>query len=66
MTICVTCDIEGPVRGPKNKLEIWEAKLFAPDDVPQPLAMDMSDIYAMHNAPRAWCWSKDKTGMARG
>ena len=51
VTICVTCDIEGPVRGPKNKLEIWEAKLFAPEDVPQPLAMEMSDM--LRDAQRA-------------
>lgn len=51
VTICVTCDVRGPVRGPNNRLEIWEAKLFAPEDVPEWLAMGMIDM--LHDAQRA-------------
>ncbi len=44
VTICVTCSIEGAVNGPQNKLEIWEAKLFEPDQVPEQLALTMHDM----------------------
>lgn len=44
VTICVACDVREPVLGPKNKLEIWEARLFEPADVPEQLAFDMQDM----------------------
>ena len=44
VTICVTATIAEPVRGPKNPVEIREAKLFALDDAPKALAMGMRDM----------------------
>jgi len=46
VTVCVRCEVEGPIRGPKNTLEIREARLFAPDALPRPLAMGTDDMLA--------------------
>lgn len=44
VTVCVTGRVAGPARGPKNKVEIREARFFAPDEVPEELAMGMRDM----------------------
>ena len=44
VTICVVGRVAGPARGPKNKMEIREARFFAPDEVPQDLAMGQRDM----------------------
>ena len=46
VTVCVEAEIAGPLRGPKNPLEIREARLFPADALPSPLAMGMSDMLA--------------------
>ncbi len=46
VTVLVRCRVEGPARGPKNVLEIREARFFAPADVPAELAMSMTDMLA--------------------
>lgn len=46
VTICVVADIEAQVRGPKNALEIREARLFDLADVPKPLSMQLDDMLA--------------------
>ena len=43
VTILVACEVEG-VGTPRNPLEIREAKLFATDALPRPLAMGMDDF----------------------
>ncbi len=44
VTICVTIEVAEPVKGPKNPLEIREARLFDLEDVPAELAMEMRDM----------------------
>jgi 8-oxo-dGTP diphosphatase len=44
VTVCVMIEVAEPVRGPKNPLEIREAKLFALEDVPAELANHMRDM----------------------
>ncbi|MEQ9324606.1 MAG: NUDIX domain-containing protein [Polyangiaceae bacterium] len=44
VTICVTARVAEPVRGPKNPVEIREARLFPLDEVPARLAMGMRDM----------------------
>ncbi len=44
VTICVEATVREPVRGPKNAVEIREARLFAADLLPSELAMGMSDM----------------------
>ncbi len=44
VTICVTASVAEPIAGPKNKLEIREARLFAPDALPGEFAMGMRDM----------------------
>ena len=44
VTVLVACEVDGPVRGPKNPLEIREARLFEAADIPRPLAMGMDDM----------------------
>jgi 8-oxo-dGTP diphosphatase len=44
VTICVTATVAEPVHGPKNPVEIREAKLFPLDEVPAHLAMEMRDM----------------------
>jgi 8-oxo-dGTP diphosphatase len=46
VTICVLADIDGSVRGPKNALEIREARLFERGDIPSPLSMQLDDMLA--------------------
>ena len=44
VTVCVRARVAEPIRGPKNNLEIREARLFAPDEVPADLAMGNRDM----------------------
>lgn len=44
VTICVLAQVGDEVRGPKNALEIREAKLFPPNALPRPLSMGHEDI----------------------
>jgi len=44
VTVCVLAEIAEPIRGPRNAIEIREARLFSPDDLPASLAMGMSDM----------------------
>ena len=44
VTICVVGTVEGPVRGPKNTVEIREARLFDRAEIPHDLAMGMRDM----------------------
>ncbi|MCL2449396.1 MAG: NUDIX domain-containing protein [Polyangiaceae bacterium] len=44
VTIVVECLIGPPVQPPSNPLEIREARLFAPGDLPPSLAMNMGDM----------------------
>ena len=44
VTICVTAEVAEPVRGPRNTLEIREARLFTREEIPPSLAMGMEDM----------------------
>ena len=44
VTVIALAEIEGEVRGPKNALEIREARFFAVDELPEKLSMEMSDM----------------------
>ena len=44
VTVCVSADVEGPVSGPRNTLEIREARLFAPDALPGELSHGHTDM----------------------
>jgi 8-oxo-dGTP diphosphatase len=44
VTVVVLCSVAAPTRAPMNALEIREARLFADDAIPEPLAMGMSDM----------------------
>jgi 8-oxo-dGTP diphosphatase len=44
VTVVVECEIDPPVREPLNPLEILEARLFAPTELPEPFAFGMQDI----------------------
>jgi 8-oxo-dGTP diphosphatase len=44
VTVCVVAEVAEPVRGPKNPLEIREARLFAPEAVPQDMSMGTRDM----------------------
>ena len=47
VTVCVVADIKkGPLRGPRNALEIREARFFDRDAIPAPLSLDQGDILA--------------------
>ncbi|MBW2454578.1 MAG: NUDIX hydrolase [Deltaproteobacteria bacterium] len=46
VTVCVLGEVAEPIAGPKNPVEIAEARLFEPDAVPDELAMGMSDMLA--------------------
>ena len=46
VTIVVECAIDAPVRPASNPLEIREVRLFAPDAIPESLAMGMEDMLA--------------------
>ncbi len=53
VTIIVAARVSPPARPPKNPLEIREARLFARDEIPSPLAMSMDDYLsaAMRGGP---------------
>lgn len=51
VTIGVECIVEPPAKGPKNPLEIREARLFTRDEMPAELAFDMQDIVAVTGHP---------------
>jgi hypothetical protein len=45
VTVCVLGDIaDEPLGGPENPLEIAEARLFAPREIPGELALGMRDM----------------------
>jgi len=44
VTIVVECAIDPPSREPENPLEITEARLFSPTELPALLAMGMQDM----------------------
>ena len=44
VTVCVMATVREPIRGPKNLVEIREARLFAPDKVPDELGMGTRDM----------------------
>ncbi|MEM6792195.1 MAG: NUDIX hydrolase [Myxococcota bacterium] len=44
VTVCVAGRVDGPARGPKNPMEIREARFFATEDLPADLAMGMQDM----------------------
>jgi len=44
VTVVVECTIDAPTREPMNPLEIVEARLFRPSDLPATLAMGMRDM----------------------
>lgn len=46
VTVCVIADVDSLVRGPKNALEIREARFFARHELPSPLSMNNDDILA--------------------
>lgn len=46
VTIVLRARIEAPEKAPKNPLEIREAKLFAENEIPSGLSMQMDDIFA--------------------
>lgn len=44
VTICVRAEVAEPLLGPKNRLEIREARFFEPDALPEQFAMGMRDM----------------------
>ena len=44
VTVVVECAVDAPVRAPDNPLEILEARLFRPDELPATFAMGMRDM----------------------
>jgi 8-oxo-dGTP diphosphatase len=44
VTIVVECSVDAPTRQPDNPLEIIEARLFSPSELPATLAMGMRDM----------------------
>ena len=44
VTVCVLAEVAEPIRGPHNPVEIRDARLFAADELPAPLAMGMTDM----------------------
>jgi 8-oxo-dGTP diphosphatase len=44
VTVVVECIVDPPVRPPSNPLEIDEARLFLPSEIPGDLAMGMEDM----------------------
>jgi 8-oxo-dGTP diphosphatase len=47
VTVLFECKVEPPVRPPSNPLEIREARLFAPSELPDSLALNMRDLLDM-------------------
>ena len=60
VTVCALADVAEPIQGPKNRLEIREARLFAITDIPYPMSMNMSqplrDGLAMATSGGAVVW----------
>ncbi len=46
VTVVVKCIVEPPVKPPKNPLEIIEARLFAPNELPEMSTMGMREMLA--------------------
>ncbi|MBN4059154.1 NUDIX hydrolase [Endomicrobium sp. AH-315-J14] len=44
VTICVTAVVAGPITGAQNAIEILDARLFKPDELPTEFAMGMQDM----------------------
>jgi 8-oxo-dGTP diphosphatase len=44
VTVCVLAEVAEPITGAQNPLEIREARLFSPDELPENLALGMSDM----------------------
>jgi 8-oxo-dGTP diphosphatase len=44
VTICVNAEVAEPIAGPKNQVEIREARLFPCDALPAEMAMGMRDM----------------------
>jgi 8-oxo-dGTP diphosphatase len=44
VTVCVLADVAEPITGPHNRLEIREARLFEPQDLPRALSMGNRDM----------------------
>jgi 8-oxo-dGTP diphosphatase len=44
VTICVRVEVAEPLEGPKNRVEIREARFFAPEELPAEFAMGMRDM----------------------
>lgn len=53
VTAVVECEIEPPVKPPRNPLEITEVRLFADDELPSEMAMGMRDFLEDARAGRA-------------
>ncbi len=51
VTICVLAEVAGPLKGPKNRLEIREARFFKPGALPEEFAMGMRDMLEHALAP---------------
>ena len=51
VTIGVECLVEPPAKPPMNPLEIREARLFTPEEMPAELAFDQQDIVAVSADP---------------
>jgi 8-oxo-dGTP diphosphatase len=51
VTVLFECKVRPPVRAPSNPLEIREARLFAPSELPDSLALDMRDLLDMAMLP---------------
>lgn len=51
VTIGVEVLVEAPTKPPKNPLEIREARLFAPEDMPTQLAFGAEDLVAVTATP---------------
>lgn len=54
VTICVRTIVEGPLSGPKNRVEIRDVRFFEPSELPSELAMGMRDMldHALSGDPR--------------
>ena len=44
LTVVAACRVQPPTRPPVNGLEIRDVRLFADDEIPEPLAMGMTDM----------------------
>ena len=53
VTVVLECWVDRPVRPPSNPLEITDVALFAPEALPDTLAMGMTDMLRAAMAPGA-------------